>query len=293
MMVASRPNRSLPQTAPYHRPCDLGPPLPMFSDEDLALVLEGGGDGPVPAPVVSGEALALARTLGAQYAEVIGHYAVDSMLGRTSRHGPKLRQIVKSLTRLAVEMGDLEILELYHQLEDLIAVFSNASLGEARQAASQRLRDWVMTFAGYVDEETATKLRRLVVFRKGVHPLISHLREIRGIGDKRLERLYVAGLLTTESLVEADPIELAQVVGVPLRLARQIVEASRRFFEQQRLVHVRSLQSAVGEVTRALREVDPYDESHMRLVATVRDTIAGLEQAMRDLETTWNTKTDL
>lgn len=291
-MMVSTTNRSRPQTAPYNRPVESVDAQPFFSDDELLQVMAPTPEKAVPAPEVSGGARVLARMLGAQYAEIIAHYAIDAIAGRTSKHAPKLEQIIRNFKRLATEMGDVELLKLYDQLAELIHAFEAAVGPEGRQIVSQRLRDWVMTFADLVGEEAGAKLRRLVVFKKGVHPLISHLREIRGIGEKRLERLYNAGLLTTESLAEADPAELSTVVGVPRKLARQIVEACQRFAEAQRVTHVRSLRNVVGEVARVLQQVDPNDDSHVRLVSAVRETIVELERAVREMEATWSQRHD-
>lgn len=288
MMTSARPR---PSTAPYTRPAPAADAenAPFFSDDELAQVLAPRPlTEPLPAPEVSGSARALARMLGAQYAEIIAHYAIDTIAGRSSKHAPKLEQIIRNFKRLATEMGDHELLRLYESLAELIEAYEGAKSADARGAVSQRLRDWVMTFADLVGGDAGQKLRRLVVFKKGVHPLISHLREIRGIGEKRLERLYAAGLLTVEALVEADPMELASVVGVPKKLARQVVEACQRFAEAQRVSHVRSLKNVVGDVARVLQQIDPNDDSHVRLVAAVRETIAELDRAVRELEDSWN-----
>lgn len=291
MMNTSVSNRGRPATAPYNRPVPTedADATPFFSDDELLQVMAPPpADQAVPAPEVSGQARALARMLGAQYAEIIAHYAIDALAGRQSKHAPKLEQIIRNFKRLATEMGDLELLRLYEQLAELSEAFESSPSVDMRMLASQRLRDWVMTFADLVGGEAAQKLRKLVVFKKGVHPLISHLREIRGIGEKRLERLYAAGLLTTETLAEAHPAELGQVMGVTRRLARQVIEACQRFAESQRQTHVRSLKNVVGEVARVLQNVDPNDDSHVRLVAAVRETIAELERAVREMEASWN-----
>ncbi len=291
-MMVSSTNRPRPQTAPYNRPVDSNDTQPFFSDDELLQVMAPTPQDVVPPPEVSGGARDLARMLGAQYAEIIAHYAIDAIAGRTSKHAPKLEQIIRNFKRLATEMGDVELLRLYDQLAELIDAFESAVGPEGRMIVSQRLRDWVMTFADVVGEEAGAKLRRLVVFKKGVHPLISHLREIRGIGEKRLERLYNAGLLTIEGLLEADPAELSAIVGVPRKLARQIVEACQRFAEAQRITHVRSLRNVVGEVARVLQQVDPNDDSHVRLVSAVRETIVELERAVREMEATWSLRHD-
>ncbi|MCC6623631.1 MAG: hypothetical protein IT385_20400 [Deltaproteobacteria bacterium] len=280
-----------PPTAEYTRPGDGAGTAALFGDDDLATFLGGGpAAGEVVAPEVSPEARALARVLGSQYVEVIAHYAVDALMGRNSRHAPKLRQIVKSFRRLALEMNDHELLELYQQLGELIESFTSSTSHERRLVASRRLRDWVMAFADLVGDEAATKLRRLVVYRKGVHPLISHLREIRGIGDRRLERLYTAGLLTTEALADADPAELAQIVRIPMRLARQLVEACRRFADHHRHLAVMALKSATEDVTKALGGVDFDDEAQARLVDEVRRTIEGLSAELATMEARWTTR---
>lgn len=295
-LVARAPSSPSPrstQTAEYARP-DLAASSSFFSDEELDSVLNAppSEDGPPPqTPEVSAEARALARMLGSQYAEVIAHYAVDALMGRNSRHAPKLRQIVKSFRKLATEMNDHELLQLYEQLGELIETFTTSSTHERRLSASRKLRDWVMAFADLVGDEAAWKLRRLVVFRKGVHPLISHIREIRGIGDKRLERLYSAGLLTTDSLVDADPSELSQIVGIPTRLARHVVEACRRFAEHQRHIVVASFKSAVDDLKQSFGDVDFDNEDNVRLVAELRETMGALQSQLREVEGKWKART--
>ncbi|MFO0747701.1 MAG: helix-hairpin-helix domain-containing protein [Myxococcota bacterium] len=281
------------QTAEYPRPGDAAALAPaFFSDEELDSVLSAplGASHDVAPPEVSQEARVLARVLGSQYAEVIAHYAVDALMGRNSRHAPKLRQIVKSFKKLATEMNDRELLVLYEELGELIESFTTSHTHEQRLLASRKLREWVMAFADLVGDEAGLKLRRLVVYRKGVHPLISHLREIRGIGDKRLERLYTAGLLTTETLVDADPNELAQIVGIPTRLARQVVEACRRFAEHQRHVVVAALKSAAADLTQSLGEVDFDDDDQVRLVAEVRAAMQKLDAKLSETEAKWTHK---
>lgn len=54
---------------------------------------------------------------------------------------------------------------------------------------------------------------------------------VRGIGARRLDRCYEAGLYTVEGLSAAPEDEVAQVTGLPLRVVRSLLAAARSHAE--------------------------------------------------------------
>lgn len=258
----------------------------FFTDDDLAAMLDGSAvEVGTSRPTASVDARSLARTLAAQYAEVVAHHASDMVLGRNLRLAPRLRSVLADSRRLAEEMEDTEMLVHYERLETILKDGQAPALtAAARQERAQELNDWVAAFADLVGGEVGSRLVRDVLLKKGGSPLISHLREVKGIGEKRLERLYAAGLLTTDALVDADPKELAGIVGLPLTVAELVVGAARGFAEEQRRSSVQSLRQAAFDVMRNLRDVHPSDPDFRKLLSTIRDTLVRLERTISQFE---------
>lgn len=258
----------------------------FFSEDDLAAMLSGSTvDAATARPSASVDAMGLARTLAAQYAEVVAHHASDMVLGRNLKLAPRLKGVLADSRRLAEEMDDTEMLVHYERLEGILRDGQAPALtAVARQERAQQLNDWVAAFADLVGGEVGDRLVREVLLKKGGSPLISHLREVKGIGEKRLERLYAAGLLTTDALVDAEPRELAAVVGLPQNVAELVVGAARAFADQQRRSSVQSLRQAAFDVMRNLKDVHPTDPGFRKLLSTIRDTLARLEHTISQFE---------
>ncbi|MFO0751537.1 MAG: helix-hairpin-helix domain-containing protein, partial [Myxococcota bacterium] len=188
----------------------------VVADDELDQLLSGASAVPGQPLGPSPGARDLARAVGVAWVELIADLAGQAILGRTVRHPDKLAGVVTDVARLARELDDRELVALDEQLPQLVAATFDAPDAEGRKQAGLALRDWVATYADIIGGDGGRRLRRKVVLRRGVHPLATHLRGIKGIGERRLERLYDARLLTRDALADAQPEELAAVARIPL-----------------------------------------------------------------------------
>ena len=264
------------------------PVAPAFTDDDLDAFLSGAAfresEASSRSAATSDEARNLARNLAIPYVQVVSQHAFDLATGRQERFAPKLLQVLKDARRLAEEMEDEALLEHYQALASILGDERRTfSTQHDRETSSRRLHGWVSEFAYIVGGEAGRKLLREQTLKRGVNPLVAYLREVRGLGEKRLEKLFAAGLLTTDALVDADPRELSQIVGIPMGVARLVVTAATRFADEQRVASVLGLRESALEVMRHLRDLPPTDRGLIKLVAEVRDTLHRLEATLREL----------
>jgi hypothetical protein len=95
-------------------------------------------------------------------------------------------------------------------------------------APNQPLECWVRDVAEQLNPE-----QRETVLAALRRPPTSRqcLALVRGIGARRLDRCYEAGLYTVEGLSAAPEEEVAQVTGLPLRVVRSLMAAARSHAE--------------------------------------------------------------
>ncbi len=79
-------------------------------------------------------------------------------------------------------------------------------------------------------------------------PLLDELVKVHGMGPKRLQRLYAAGLFTVDALAMAEPADVAMVTGVPRALAADVVETTRRYAEDEPARCVAQLMRTAGRL---------------------------------------------
>lgn len=264
--------------------------FPGFSDAELGSFLEGSGtSAEAESPQPSLQARRLARRLAAQYVESLTHLASPSYATRWTKSLPQVRIVSSSLKRLAYEMGDAEMAQCQTEL-DLLATRTEQEPDTATQGvASRQLREWILNFSELLEAEEKEPLRRLILLKRGGDPLITHIRGVRGIGRVRLEKLYLAGLLSARALAESDPAELAEILG-SLPVAERVIEESKSFERRQRDEHVRSLNRAANSVLSLLPALD-QDECESML-AGIRESTQALAELVLKLEGTWKTKFD-
>lgn len=263
-----------------------------FSDEELERVLDAhSAPSSPPTGVVPSErsvapsaaAIDLARVLGASYVEVVARVASEALLGRALRHGDHLRRVVDHVSRLAAALEDQSLIGRNAELPQIVEMLLSATGPESRRVAGQGLRDWVLGYASEVGGDAGLRLRRRMLYRRGMHPFITHLREIRGVGERRLDRLHRAGLLTHDALAEARPDELAKLAGISKKLAQEIIDTSRRHCRDERIQTIKVFRTLADDVQRALREAGPDPALRHGLVSAVRATMADLAALLTDL----------
>jgi predicted flap endonuclease-1-like 5' DNA nuclease len=59
------------------------------------------------------------------------------------------------------------------------------------------------------------------------------LKDVPGIGDKSVEKLNAKGITTIDELLSTKPAELAQIIGVNLLKAKQILNNASQWLSTQ------------------------------------------------------------
>lgn len=221
----------------------------------------------------------LSRSISGQYVEVLASFASQSLGGRsTEATRGQVVSALDALLRLGGASADEALVAVLEELRDLLPQ-SAVMGGTARRDFMRDMQAWVLKFAELLDESDADRMRGLVTFERGSIPLLDEIGEIRGIGPKRLERLYCAGLFSVEMLHDADPIEVAHVTGLPGRLAEDVVDAARRFAEAERERCLSDLIRRAEETHRRLEKEVRSGRPDPQLVTAVRHALEELEAA--------------
>ncbi|MCA9567127.1 MAG: helix-hairpin-helix domain-containing protein [Myxococcales bacterium] len=229
----------------------------------------------------SDEVRNVSRRIAGQYVEILATFAAGAFGRRTdpvslSRAGTA----VDALLRLASAAGDTDQEALLHELLDLIGpATSGPANSRTRQNALAQLRDWLPRFGATLEHEDAERLTKLVQWDRGTVPLLEELRGLTGIGPKRLQRLYSAGLFTIDTVAASDPADVAAVTGIPLNLAEEVVDATRRYASAERMRFLEELREGAVRLRRMLAVV-PDDSTEFRTRAT-----SALEEVERTLQT--------
>ncbi len=180
----------------------------------------------------SDELLAVSGRITGQYAEVLARFAARAFAGGPVDDLDAVREAITSIRRLAEATGAGEQARLLDELDELAGAMGGRPA--ERNRALARLQAWIPAFADTLPTDQAEHLLRLVRWDPQEQPLLDELRAIRGIGPRRLKRLYAAGLFTIEAVACAGPSEISSVTGIPLELASQVIERSGRYAEEER-----------------------------------------------------------
>jgi hypothetical protein len=252
----------------------------FFSDEELATLLSPQlAPAPDPGDVVpSEELLDVSRRIAAPYVDLIEAFAGGLIQRRpSSGMAGQLIHAMEALHRLAEASGDALASGVVEELlVDLRQFAHHAQHRRAIDRMATRMRAWIPRFAALLQGGARDRMLSLVSFRGKALPLFQELSAIEGIGPRRLERLYCAGLYTVDAVLGADPLEIAAVTGLPPALARRVVDATVAWNAEQRLRSVRELQARATEVLLAFRagEQDP------EVLTLARDALLALQAAL-------------
>ncbi|MEZ4316260.1 MAG: helix-hairpin-helix domain-containing protein [Myxococcota bacterium] len=195
----------------------------------------------------------VSRRIAAQYAEIVTSFAASAFRGDVRKATiEQVGNAIEALLRLASAAGDHTQSALLDELLGLVQPATTGRLNSRpRQKALAALREWIPRFAATLEDEDRERLTRLVVWDTATAPLMDELSELKGIGPKRLQRLYSAGLFTVDAVVGADPDDVAAVTGLPRDLAARVVEATGTYAHIER----RRCMEVVRERTRRLRNL--------------------------------------
>lgn len=238
-----------------------------LDEADLAFLLQTGA---VVEEASGLHALhALNRQISGQYVDLLAGFAATAFRGEASvAMAHQVMAGIAALQRLACTSDDEPLQRSLAALEDLVPSARTRG-GRARQQFMRDMKAWVLSFSSLLSDADAERMRALVSYEREGDPMVSALSGIRGIGPRRLERLYCAGLFAVDTLAHADPEEVSAVTGLSLRLARDVVETGasvRGELRQARVAEVLRLAAAVRRHVESLGAVlDDPDAEQMRL----------------------------
>lgn len=258
-----------------------------FSDDELSSLLDpdretaSDEEALEAPPEPSAELRQLSRQLAGQYADVLAGFVSRAFSQQSiTSTARQVRATLEPLLRLAEGTGDNELGAHLTRLQSLLDR-PPESHALARTRYLKTLRAWMLEYADCLGGAVGERLRRLVDFGEEQPPLLRELEQIKGIGPRRLERLYCAGLFTVERVVAAEPEEIAQVTGLPLNLAEQVVASTQRFSEEERKRRARELRRSVVAFGQALQALGAHDDPDMLAVA--QETMLQLQRLISQL----------
>ncbi len=234
----------------------------------------------------SDEVARVSRRIAGQYVEVVASFAAAAFAGRANRaSADQVAAAIDALGRLATAAGDAAQADLLAELRGVVqASTEGPRRGRARQRALTQLGRWIPRFARHLERDDAERLLRTVRWSEGAAPLMEELAAIKGIGPRRLQRLYAAGLYTVEVVAKASPGEIAEVTGMPVALAEKVVEQTVAYAQSER----RRCLEGLRERARRLRSIllttplegdgdlsDLVDEAMREVEATFRHLSGG------------------
>ncbi|MCB9778768.1 MAG: hypothetical protein H6742_09415 [Alphaproteobacteria bacterium] len=169
----------------------------------------------------------------------------------------RLEPALDALERLARASGELAHLELIQELSLAVDLYrERQARGTGRATFRDALRAWLPRYAAHVGGPDGDRLRQLVEVDIDAVPLFASLQALDGVGPRRLARLHAAGFYEPETVRTADPVELAQVAGLPRDVARRVVEHAQVFEERRQRRCVLEMQRRIEEFRRVVASLD-------------------------------------
>ncbi len=248
-----------------------------LDEADIAALLEPGRtsappDAPPSDLAPSSELRDVTRRISSQFLEVLQVAASGLFAGRDARGGgSQLLTALDALDRLAAAAQDEPHRALLAEIQPHARTFAADPRGGLRDRFLARLRPWLVRYAAHLGEADGARLRSLVAYDPDAVPLFAELAAIPGIGPRRLERLFCAGLYAVEVVSGAEPAEVAQVTGLPRALAEDVVTRARGFAEERRRRCVLEMRGRLAEFQRVFEAIDPA--SHPELWALARSAV--------------------
>lgn len=228
----------------------------------------------------------VATRISAQYGEVIAAWSTSVLRSTEPADAEGLKATVVNMLRLASSSDKHDQVELLHQLDEILdAIHGTRPRSRAGDHARVRLRDWLPSFADTLDGDDAERLRGLVEWSPDRTPFLEELRRhVRGVGPRRLQRLYAAGLGRLDIVANADPDEVSQVTGIPGGIATDMVERSRTYAIEERIRCIEEMRDRAARLKMLLTRIDaaPGDD----LVNVANHALDDVEGVIRVLKQT-------
>ncbi len=224
----------------------------------------------------------VANRISAQYAEIIATWSAGTLSSKEPVETSGMVATVHNVLRLArssEHQAQIDLLEdLLRTLDLLHGTVPNSREGDS---ARVRLRDWIPSFADTLEGDDAERLRSLVEWDASHMPFLEELLSVRGVGPRRLTRLHSAGLGQLDAVANADPEEVAQVTGIPLAIAEEVVTRARAYALEERERCVSDIRERAQRLRMLLTSVSGDPDVH--LVQEAQQALRQVEEAFRSL----------
>lgn len=257
---------------------------PSFDDQEIEALLDlhctepdyGVESQNETLPTISCAVQALSRGLAAQHLEILALCAANAIEGRRQRREPRFDRAIEQTVRLARETEDEPLLL---KVEHLAALFVRVTESDATDLRlyGGRLRDTMLELGELAGGDAEARLQAICLRRRGLHPLAARLRALRGIGNRRLTRLSEAGLLTLESLVDADPDDLVSAAKMNRALADRVIAFARDYAEQRATVTAEVLEDVAAEALSTFGQRHLSEDTRARLLAAADSARASID----------------
>lgn len=225
----------------------------------------------------------VSRAVAAQFVEAVAAVAGEVLAGREELVLDRLPPMLDSLRSLSIASTDDEQLALVDELVAAHELYvSRRHRGVGRATYLDAMRSWVQRFAALVDDTgSGDALRALVEYDDEDVPLFQELEQIRGIGRRRLQRLYAARLTTAEVLATASPDDVASVTGLPRALAVEVVACAHKYQAQRPVRALTELQRTVRRTASVLPEMLQDDALRQSLLSALQE-LDNLYKTLKD-----------
>lgn len=268
-----------------------GPLDGLFSEDDVSFLVGSGViTDDAGAPENDHPLRALTRNIASQYVEPIAGLATGVFAGRGRELRPQFAAAVGALRRLAEASDDREMVAVLADFEAMVP--EHELRGRARDRLYHQLREWVGRFSDLLPAADRDRMRAVIDPGHGESPFIQELLRVEGIGEKRMERLYCAGLFTVTAVVGATAGEIAAVTGMPLRLAERVVSTARKYEQERPRRVASSLLQFATQTRETLEAVRPDDPRRDEIVSAARAAVDQLLAVLTAMESAQGTRSD-
>lgn len=224
----------------------------------------------------------VADKISAQYGEIIATWSAKVLSSLEPVATAGVDATVANLLRLARSADSQDQVELLEDLRETLRMIEGTTPSSRNgDRARVQLRDWIPAFADTLEGEDAERLRSLVEWTPGSVPFLEELREVHGIGPRRLTRLYSAGLGQLDAVANASPDDVVHVTGIPHSIAVEVVRRARSYAQEERDRCVHDIRDRAARLEMLLTRVQ--DNPDQDLVEAARLALAHVETTFKTL----------
>lgn len=194
----------------------------------------------------------LGRRIAGQYVDVLVPFVQEVFRGPPGAGAlTALDGAQQALTQLVEATNDRVFADHLGQLPELMER-ANIKSGTRRSGFLRDMRTWVMTLADLLEPDDAQSLRVRFDADAVEDPFLAQLGRIPGVGPRRLQRLFCAGLHSVDVLKIAQPDEITLVTGVPIDVAERCVAVAVEYHQSQKTMLIERISTDARQAREVL-----------------------------------------